>query len=243
MARMQEITNKAITNEEIAEYVIGEATNETARRVVSAALLDSHVAEKLTVAYGYDTKISDAEVAETRAVAQKTRGSILALVHQKNDTINTREALLTLRGGLFRQGKELQESITAWSNDVLQVGRQLLTLPCLAPATAAATVEHSLRRESITTAEGIRVEFQQLPGETPRLRLVLDASIWAERGYTRGFITLAEGEDRHILIVALNAQGRGFTDFVIGNNNSDAPLAMPPARHGMHLVSVSLAKE
>jgi hypothetical protein len=230
---------KEITNIEILDYAEGVASEETSRRVVAAALLSTHVAEKLEVAYSPVTEEPDIE---TMLFAQRTRSSLLSLAHKQErgrESDNTRAEVFGIKsGGLFRRGKELQAQIQDWSEEVLQVGRQLLTLPCLAPATASATIEHTLRRESITTPEGIRIEFQQLPGMYAKLRLVLDASVWAERAYSKGFVTLEEGEDRHILVVSLNPQGRGFTDFVIGENEGD----LPPARRGLHVVSISLAR-
>jgi hypothetical protein len=240
---------KEITNTEILDYASGDASEETTHSVVAAAVLDIRVAEKLRIAYTlYDAQEVDTIATE---IATKTRPRLLALVQStgqpeaQSDVSSdiSRETVFAtfaqVGGGLFRRGKALQAQVQEWSEEVLHVGRQLLTLPCLAPATAAAGVEHSLRRESITTPEGIRVEFQQLPGNTPRLRLLLDASVWAEREYTKGFVTLEEGDDRHILVVALNAQSRGFTDFVIGEGESD----LPPARRGIHVVSISLARD
>ena len=244
---MEEIEKmKEITNTEIVDYALGEASEETARRVVVSALLDTHVAEKLKVAYSVSDAKESQETSEeskaekniVEAVALKTRSQILSLMHQKPTEISREDVFGRSGGGFFRQGTEFQMRIRAWSDEVLEVGRQLLTLPCLAPAMAAATTEHTLRRESVTTPEGVRVEFQQLPGAVARLRLVLDASIWQERGYVRGFVTLEEGEDRHILMVILNAQGRGFTDFVMG----ESPQNLPPSRRGLHLVSISFAK-
>jgi hypothetical protein len=232
---------KEITNTEILDYAEGVASEETSRHVVTAALFDKHVAEKLKMACISVTEIEATETdAAASAIAQKTRPSVLSLVHQNDKESDTRAEVFALKaGGLFRRSKELQAQIQDWSEEVLHVGRQLLTLPCLAPATASATIEHTLRRESVTTPEGIRVEFQQLPGMYARLRLLLDVSVWAERAYTRGFVTLEEGDDRHILVVALNPQGRGFTDFVIG----EGEYHLPPARRGLHVVSISLARD
>jgi hypothetical protein len=151
------------------------------------------------------------------------------------------------------------EAAGALATRILITGRHTLALPCLAPAAAATAADLQMRRETITTGDGVRIEFQQLPGGLARLRVFVDASQIGqeveESGYNVAFLTLEDsgsaaglqGEarsvpaDRHILVVSLNAQGRGFTDFVVGAA-AEAGATPLPAPHGLcRLTGVTLS--
>ena len=116
----------------------------------------------------------------------------------------------------------------------------------------------------MTTPEGVRIEFQQLPGEAaPRLRLIVDASQLLAQvpqpAFNTAFVRLEEERDdggtklpdRHILVVALNAAGRGFTDFVLGPSqegvdaegapDQDDPFVLPAPHVGFRLAGATLA--
>ncbi len=177
---------------------------------------------------------------------------------------------LAQRGGiLYRAGVSAAREWTqalggAARSQTLVTGRHPLTLPCLAPATASAagSVAH-VQRQTLTTGDGVRIEFQQLPSVSPpRLRVFVDASGLsgdaANRAYNVAYLTVEEGAgsaasapplstdpasapDRHIFVVALNHEGRGFTEVVVGGTLS-VGATLPAPRGACHLIGATLAR-
>ena len=171
--------------------------------------------------------------------------------------------------GAAAEAREIWETLSEGVTRALVVGRHALSLPCFAPAAAAsAGGDLSLRRETVTTADGVRIEFQQLPtAGLSRLRVLVDASLLAseirELGYNVAFLTLEDSgntplsgrsvgggdtaavspPDRHILVVALNGDGRGFTDFQAGNSASVVAGNVLPAAQGVcRLTGITLSR-
>lgn len=165
----------------------------------------------------------------------------------------------TQRGGVLpRIADEIREGLSAqWDKTVegmrsLFVGRsETLTLPCLAPGTAAYAADLQVHRQTVAIAEGVRIEFQQLPASAlNRLRVVVDASALMTEThlpepYNVAFLTLEEGRggsgpaeqvnlpDRHILVISLNGEGRGYVDLTIGGGSiasASGPSAASRAR-------------
>jgi hypothetical protein len=285
-----------VSSAEIAAFVEGIADQETARRVLSATLLDPKVRQQVEMLRTFDDGFAKeaatgrtGQDADFEARAGRLRGLMMEAVPQVQDEAaalrRQRRALTAIlregRGGalvhvavgtlnaLRNQAREtLREAIT--------VGRQGLTLPCLAPATATTAVapEINIRRQSVT-ADGVRIEFQQLPGIPGRLRVLVDASGLSSRksalkqageqdisqsraelsentpsdganaarvGYNVAYLTLEDGDrahpDRHILVVSLNDEGRGYTDYLIGG---EGMRAIPAPRTLCSLVGATLS--
>ena len=162
----------------------------------------------------------------------------------------------------------LQSVQNAVQSVPLLLGREhILRLPCFAPALAADAPSYDAfadsRKEVITTGDGVRIEFQQLPGSGNRLRVLVDTTLLPAPpdeskprvSYNVAFLTLTEGEaapvsagnaDRHILVVSLNERGVGFADFAVSSassaNPEAAPKTLPAPRTGnCRLVSATLS--
>ena len=241
----------AVSPSDIAAYRAGVADRSTALRVVAAALFNpgvrARVARVREEAGGYaadlpDTTDDAAAAAPRLDTLRRAMGQAAQSVAEENEGLEALRAAHAARGGgIWRIAAEAWAGLrraTDHASRSLATGMQSLSLPCLAPAAADPGASLELRRETVTTPEGVRIEFQQLPSVTPsRLRLLVDASVLAgvdpdTPPYDAAFVVLEEasgsGTDRHILVVALNEQGRGFTDFVTGHNG-DAAAASGPA--------------
>lgn len=186
------------------------------------------------------------------------------------------EAALLRESGGGRWITEAAQSVRDALETVLQkvrvvqplvLGRpHALRLPCFAPALAASAPAGAgtVRKETITTADGVRIEFQQLPGNTNRLRVFVDTSLLPPPNaaaadsvsavYNVAFLTLMEGAEntpdmnRHVLVVALNERGIGFADFAVSSGGGDNAQssrnknALPaPRTGGCNLVSATLS--
>ena len=168
-------------------------------------------------------------------------------------------------GGLWSVPEDvqavMQEALRTISDKTLALGARVsLGLPCFAPASAS-SLHGSLEviKQVVPTRDGVRIEFHQLPGTPQRFRVLVDASEHHPKrsenpftnpatepndfGYNVAYLTLedSEGEsiDRHVLVVALNAQGRGFTEFSLGG---EGIYAMPQPKGQCRLVEVSLSQ-
>lgn len=250
-----------------------------------AAALDFHArAEALRERMAQITRFVAQEEAPESDAEAAVEGTLAAAYDASPERFAARFAALVRGqagsggsgGGLWRVAAQALEAAIAgltqsngggYSTRALATGRQPLTLPCLAPAAAAPAADMTLRRQKVTTPDGVLIEFQQLPVSPHRLRLLIDASLLAEDfdtlGYNAAFVTLEETlprdetasaaeeseelpltyppPDRHVLIVKLNRQGRGFTDFLIAAD-SGSPSVLPAPRGGCHLVGATLSR-
>ncbi len=146
--------------------------------------------------------------------------------------------------------------------------RTTLSLPCLAPAHAAPAIEIAspMHQDAITTADGVRITFQQSPGSGNRMRVLVDASHLtpasgmdgeSRPAYNVAFLTLMEGDEtesgppshsRHLLVVTLNERGKGYSDFSITagdllTGEVDAQKCFPaPHAGGCRLVAATLSQ-
>ena len=214
------------------------------------------------------------EVAAEASVAPEAVVVREEMAQQQSSILTEMKSLLSTEGrgvggGLWARSAEAVQAFLASVNEAgaraLIAGRHALSLPCLAPAMAASTSEFQLRRETITTADGVRIEFQQLPGMGPsRLRVLIDASLLTyelrDLGYNVAFLTLEDGgtapdlseaggevgevtpPDRHILVVALNGEGRGFTDFMVGSGGQMPQSVLPAPRGICRLTGITLSR-
>jgi hypothetical protein len=247
----------APNSDEIASYVEGTADPATERRVTAAALMDKAVRERIALLRAALALPEDPAPPPERL--HRLRDRILAEVQTVADEVNVEQRLAALPargGGLWRVAGETWDLLLrtlAESARSLRTGEQALSLPCLAPA-AASSVALEVQRETVATPEGVHIEFQQLPGEMTRLRLIVDASEFLakspEPASNVAFVRLEEEEaspNRHILVVTLNQAGRGFTDFVLGTSQDpvgapDDPFVLPAPRVGLRLAGATLAR-
>jgi hypothetical protein len=249
------------TGEEIAAYAAGVADPATTRRVTAALLTDAAARAQYATfraAIEWTAPAAEAEATVDTARLQRVRTAMC----EEAQAAGREGASTASGGGVLNDLAKAGEAVRAALSRVLLTGRQLLTLPCLAPAAAASAPDLALRKQTVTTGEGVRIEFQQLPGGPPqRVRIVVDAAALrpAEAGekedgpppppiYNVAYLTLEEGEpvsgrlpDRHVLVVALNAQGRGFTDFTIGGERA-LGTGLPAPQAPLALVSATLAQ-
>lgn len=192
--------------------------------------------------------------AKTEPAAEVLESPLSAVLRQGGGAVwrATNDVIAHLDGWLERQ-----------TTRTLAIAREVLTMPELAPATASSLPGLSLHRQAILTADNVRIEFQQLPGPVSRLRLLVDASDIAPMSlvatppvYKTAFVTLeervGEAHDRHVLVVLLSNDGKGFTDFSLAATNGRATTtinavapsqSLPPARGGCQLVGVRLSQE
>ena len=241
--------------------IAGFANEQTTRRVLTAALTDPDLRVRLAFAGEEDIQ---AEVETRNAPATKTEATRIAALRERMVEATLRFATpqpavvakprFDPLAALSVAGKEFEAATKQLADRVLNVTRELITLPCLSPALAASSPLDfmSVERQVVLTGEGVRVELQQLPSidltpaAKPHLRIVVDASALREpfggtSGYNTAFVTFEEGEgsrmetmpipDRHTLIVSLNAQGRGFMDAV----------ALPTPKAACRLVGITLS--
>jgi hypothetical protein len=258
-----------ITNADIAAFVEGIADNATQRRVLAASLVDARIRQRIallrTVDTATDLYILPTEV--TPGVERLTafvQNSIRAL-HEAQ--MQLRQALTKRHkgGGLWSVSENVravvQETLKTVADKTLALGpRVSLGLPCFAPASAS-SVQNSLdvMKQVVPTQDGVRIEFHQLPGMPQRFRVLVDASEHRSEsgenpslirttegddfGYNVAYLTLedSEGEaiDRHLLVVALNSEGRGFTEFSLGG---EGIYAMPFPKGLCRLTEVALSQ-
>ena len=242
-----EMPNQPLTNDEIAAFVEGSADRVVSRRVLAAALQSREVRARIELL----------REAQASYATGETAPDFPHRAHHLRDTLTT----LTRQTAWDAAGYDASAANTApFICHLLTMVRQALTLPCLSPAFAAPVASAFQRTapQRIDTAEGVRIEFHQLPGTTPqRLRVFVDASRLAPNpaaspAFDTAHLTLEEatasapaGPRSQVLAVSLNAEGKGMRDFVIREGEADyaatpnlSTLATP---HGaVSLVSASL---
>lgn len=244
---------KTLQND-FAAMIAGFANQQTKRRVMAAALTDQDLRVRLAFA-GEEDDLAEAET--MAAPAAKNEAVRVAALRDRMVEATLRFATpqpAAASKPRFDPLAALEEATKQLADRVLNVTRELLTLPCLSPSLAAASPLDfmSVERQVVLTGEGVRVELQQLPpieptlAAKPHLRIVVDASALREpfggtSGYNTAFVTFEEGEgtpvdtmpipDRHTLVVSLNAQGRGFMDAV----------ALPTPKAACRLVGITLS--
>lgn len=220
---------KGISNEEIVAVAEGSANREIERRVTAAALLDSSVRARLREAR---------EVQEQPLLVSEQDGGF-AMRAQR-----LREAMEIGARRIVREHREAYsatpEAARAGPSAPSVLRRLLdkvdyaLTLPCLAPASASSVAELSVRRDMFLV-DGVRIELQQLPGEPPRVRAFGDASRVSGESSLRDIESLELTlEGLGVIQIALNAQGHGYQDFVVGAGGLPAP------RRAVRLTEVAL---
>jgi hypothetical protein len=229
-----------VSNEEIAAVIGGTADRATEQRVTAAALLDSSVRERLKQLRTAETapslvaEIEDDGSFLLRAQRLKEKMQIVArqVAREHRESYTASSALEARAGPVFG-------GVPGLVRRTLDVLRQSVSLPCLAPASASSVGETRIRRD-IFLSEGVRIELQQLPGDGTRLRVFADAS-----GVAGGFVaqdadTIAlELDGIGMLLIALNPEGRGFTDFQIGADEAD----IPAPRRAVALTGISLMRQ
>jgi hypothetical protein len=232
--------------DDVMAWVSGSADPSTRRRVLAAAMTDKGLRSRLAFAMAEDEESFEEPAS---ANLQQRAADLRERMHQVTMQLATKPQF-DLAGTMQQFGAAVTRAANALSDRVLTVGRELITLPCLAPAMAAPGPLDFLtvQSQSVTTGEGVRIEFQQLPPvgwemtTKPHLRIVVDASaleepFGGETGYNTAFVTLEEGNpaptlpDLHTLVIPLNAQGLGFTD----------ANALPPPKAACRLVAVTLS--
>jgi len=251
-----------ITIEEIVAYYEKNADPEVVERVAASILIDPETCAVMDCLASVESDVDGDDLTEDESIR-----FLAALRHGTESMIQETEALRALThiarqegGGLWHISSRLKDKIL--QNAVLgvegiRVTLQNLktavyefTLPCFAPAFAASALQARRLRETMVTAEGVRVEFQQLPLFASRLRVTVDASEinqkYAESRYNAVFITLedsgasVQSPDRHILVVSLNEGGQGATDFTVGSGLPSLN-AFPAPRNGCRLLGVTLS--
>jgi hypothetical protein len=190
-----------VSTEDIIAVVSGIATQRTAQRVWAQSVSD----EKARYQIAWSLPPDDEE--------EQIRDAIADAPDRIPERLQQRARMLTERFASVQRPSLRERALTALET--------VLNLPCFAPALAASDVPPSPKivSQSVTTEEGVRIEFQQLPvvpGDTDTgtiLRVIVDASITADATYTRAMLTLATGNDPLAsLSVPLNVQGRGLLD-------------------------------
>jgi hypothetical protein len=256
---------RGLSEELINEFLIDIAEAPVERSIAAAALFDPFVRRRLkecsrlddSLISEYSNEPGDAAF-EARALGLRERMADAArtMVRQNAEAAQwerERERqrapspAVAVAGVLKRVSDPAFAAITGLVKQTLVLGRHALTLPGLAPAAAAAPENLDMPRQTFTTPEGVRIEFQQLPGATNRVRAVVDASALPEREercYNAAFLVLEESHptgtpDRHVLVVSLNDQGRGFTDVLIGGEGAVSTLPTPES--ACHLVGATLS--
>ena len=226
---------RGISNEEIVAVAQGGADRETERRVTAVALLDASVRARL------------------REARELQRAPLLVAEQDGGFALRAQRLREEMAVGARRVVREHREAYLAPSDSaragpapasepspfrrVLESVRQAVTLPCLAPASASSVAELSLRRD-IFLVSGVRIELQQLPGEPPRVRAFGDAS-GASGGRADADALQLTLEGWGTLLVPLNAEGRGYADFVVGGAE---PGALPAPRAAVRLTEVALVR-
>ena len=224
---------EAITSEEIAAVVEGAADRATRRRVAAAALVDPGVRARLG-------RLRTIESAPARVAEDDGSFALRALRLKEAMEIATRRVARERREEYTpaRAGPQAAASTPSPIVRVrlaLQVARQAVTLPCLAPATASSVAELGIRRDLFLTGD-VRIELQQLPGEPPVLRAFGDAS-----NIPGGFAVL-DADTLELTLdgvgqvsIPLNDEGRGYADFTIGTS-------LPAPRGPVSLTAAALVR-
>jgi|GEM_PF-2878426 hypothetical protein len=246
--------------EEITEFLGGFADAATSLKVASVALIHpgarrrGMACERLENANVHEFHYEVGNAAfEARALALRERmaAATRLLLEENREAASARSAaapspVAVASGVLRRVTESALAALTGLAKQSLLLGHHDISLPAFAAATASPGEELTLPKQSFTTAEGVRIEFHQLPDEDRRVRAVVDASALpdlAARRYNAAFLVLEEltngrPSDRHVVVVALNNQGRGMTDVRIGGEISGAL----PAPEGVYsLVGVTLS--
>ena len=116
-------------------------------------------------------------------------------------------------------GARLQAAAVAVVSRLLAFTPRPLTLPCLSPALAAPELRDDFAAPSfaVTTDEGVRITFQQLPslaGDEPVLRVFVDAAAIQESGvrYRVARIVLGGSDADRTLDIPI-ADAGGYADF------------------------------
>ncbi|MBC7809446.1 MAG: hypothetical protein H7145_25205 [Akkermansiaceae bacterium] len=215
-------SDAAISSEDIIGVASGIASDATARRVWAESVSDRGLRNR--VAWSLPPEDEDEQIADAVSEAPDA----------VPERLQQRTRILT--------GRFVRVQPTSLADRLLEMFETLLTLPCLAPAVAASESWASslMASQTVTTVEGVRIEFQQLPPVSPDrgaaslLRIVVDASVLGGgQQYTMASVTIAEGDSRLPFAVALNPDARGMLD--VSN--------LPPARFARRLVSVRLSTE
>lgn len=246
-----------LTTDQIAAFVADTADPVTARRVAAAAVTDQTVRERIEALRAVDA-LPDESVSVSEEEFARLRTRLLRVAQAVTGEVETARHLAAMTqsggGGLWCLPAPVWETLTdavAVAARALITGSHPICLPCLAPASAAPAASLVMRRESVITADGVRIEFQQLPGETARLRLIVDASGFSGdtpvSSFNTAFVRLKEEDpespSRHILVVSLNGEGRGFTDFSLGYGTgaqTRSPQVLPVPRAVCNFTGASL---
>ena len=208
------------SSRDILSVVSGLADRQAARHLLARAVSDHVLRERIALSLppeDEETEIADA-VSEPSAVS---------------DRMSTRVRLMTSRYATARADVAAANPLLA---RILTVLDGLLTLPVFAPAFAAPDSfgDFSLRTQTLTTAEGVRVEFHQFPsdsGPQPTLRVIVDASVLGASHRSAVVTISGQDEPSFLLIVVLNPGGSGFTDVT----------DLPPSRSARWLSGVTLS--
>lgn len=256
-----------VTNADIAAFVEGAASKAARQRVLAAALVDADVRRRIALLQAAEADAETDMAAEVTPGVERLTAFVLDSIHEMQDTrMQLRQAFAEWHkgGGLWSVSEDVhtvvQDTLRTATDKALSLGQRIpLGLPCFAPASAS-PMHNSLDviKQVVPTRDGVRVEFHQLPGTPPRFRVLVDASEHhpgedeipliqttedSDFGYNVAYLTLedSEGEktDRHVLIVALNGQGRGFTEFSLGG---EGIYAMPQPKGQCRLIGISLSQ-
>ncbi len=269
MDKQKLLDSMRVTNSEIAAFVEGVADKPTRRRVLAASMVDVRIRQRISLleASDADPLIEDLPDQLTPDVERTTAfvENAIGVLHQTQLQVWKAFTERHKGGGLWAVSEDvrgvIRETLHTVTDTTLAIGSRIaLDLPCFAPASAS-PVYNSLDvlKQVISTRDGVRLEFHQLPGAPERFRVLVDASGHQptqgknpsaigttqgdDFGYNIAYLTLedSEGEtvDRHVLIVALNGQGRGFTEFSLGG---EGIYAMPLPKGQCRLAGVSLSQ-
>jgi len=217
--------------DDVLAFLAGFADADTEHRVLVAALTDPALRSRLA-ANGALLAAGDAAesapLSSEEAIALAARAA--ALRRRPPTPIGPRVTTIPLADRLRSAGRRILDFVGG-----------PVTLPGLAPALAAPPVDSvALHRQAFDSPDGARVELHQLPGDPPRLRAIVDTGRPAASG---AFVTLhfsdGEGGAQAALPVALNEQGRGLAEAMLGPGSDGLLL---PAREGWQLVGVELSE-
>lgn len=249
--------NHEIRNEKIAAFMEEDVDAATAREVLAAAISDSAVRDRIGLLRAAEALVDpNTPIPAARRDRVRARMLLAARAVAEASAQDYQTAPVPRGGGLWQVAAEAWEALSSMLAEVsrpLTIGSHVLRLPCLASAAAAPSPSLVMRREAYTTADGVHIEFQQLPGEASRLRLLVDASALDAAAfptsYNAAFVTLEEhnpdSPSRHILVVSLNSDGRGYTDFTLaygtGAETAD-PYTLPAPRGACRLAGATLAR-
>lgn len=261
--------SNGVTNADIVAYIEGTASKATRQRVLAASLTDVKIRERIALLRAVEPDIPPGPVsAEITPGVERLTNFVLDSIRALQDTrMQLRRTFVEQHkgGGLWSVSEDIrtviQDTLRTAADKALALGSRIpLGLPCFAPASAS-TMQNSLDviKQVVPTRDGVRIEFHQLPGMPQRFRVLVDASEHRAQnaenpsaigttgsgdfGYNVAYLTLedsaGESVDRHVLVVALNGQGRGFTEFSLGG---EGIYAMPLPKGQCRLTGVSLTQ-